>query len=69
MSKALVDMLLNETYNIYFYTVSKVSSQVTYWKEGYVYRLRYWKELVDSSKKTEIFSPNIWKVQLKFIVE
>ena len=53
MSKALVDMLLNETYNIYFYTVSKVSSQVTYWKERYVFRLRYWKELVDSSKYCE----------------
>ena len=53
MSKALVDMLLNETYNIYFYTVSKVSSQVTYWKEGYVFRLRYWKELVDSSKTSK----------------
>ena len=53
MSKALVDMLLNETYNIYFYTVSKVSSQVTCWKEGYVFRLRYWKELVDSSKYSD----------------
>ena len=50
MSKALVGMLLNETYNIYLYTVSKVSSQGTYWKERYV----FWrKELEDSSKTSK----------------
>ena len=53
MSKALVDMLLNEFYNIYFYTVSKVSSRVTYRKERYVFRLRYWKELLDQSKTSK----------------